>query len=384
MPVYENTLRKGPNGEKVWRIVVSSHGRPHETTRTGGTKKQWETFERKLKLDLDAAGAPSLVPQSAAANLLTFSRGEYATHAKAHLGKDTWKVRRFQLAQICGEHVYEDHGRKVTVCLGSLKLTQLITERFEDYKLARLAEGASPVTINTELAKAQAVMTYAKHLRIPVASPKIILLPERKKGRVKFWTLEQLAKLFAALEREAPDLLPIVVFLTNTGCRKGEALACEQAWIDLDANMIRIEPNAYWQPKDGEPREIPISSSLRPWLERAMVTPGKYVFTTSRRSMGREEKTRWACWPKRAFDRARTAAGLVGGPHKLRHTFASHFLKGKPDMFLLAKVLGHSTAYVTELYSHLLPDHLAEARDVVNVSPGVGPATMEARKRWAR
>jgi site-specific recombinase XerD len=57
---------------------------------------------------------------------------------------------------------------------------------------------------------------------------------------------------------------------------------------------------------------------------------------------------------------------IKGGPHRARHTFASHFLTAKPDLFLLGKLLGHSHTRVTELYSHLIPEHLAEARNVVS------------------
>jgi hypothetical protein len=37
---------------------------------------------------------------------------------------------------------------------------------------------------------------------------------------------------------------------------------------------------------------------------------------------------------------------------------------------------------VTELYAHLLPDHLERARNVVNMTPGIGPAALEANDRW--
>jgi hypothetical protein len=99
-----------------------------------------------------------------------------------------------------------------------------------------------------------------------------------------------------------------------------------------------------------------------------VASTGKYVFTTSRKRKG-EEKSRWACWPKKQFNRARMAAGLVGGPHKLRHSFASRFLEHCPDMFLLSQVLGHGHESVTRLYAHLLPTHLDKARNVVNVAP---------------
>ncbi len=375
MPVYEKKGRKGPKGERVWRVVVWAKGKSHEKL-VPGTKKEATTFEATWRLELESAVEADPSPRRGEVDLLTFSRSDYAVHAKAHLRPKTWKVRRYQLATLCDAHTYTDgDGRKVVVNLGALKLTALTTEQIDKYKAARTAEGAAPGTINTELGKLQAVLAYAKDLPVPCASPKIRLLPTVGTGRVKFWTEEQLARLYAAVMEECRDLLPVVVFLVNTGCREGEAIACERAWIDMKRRLICITPNEYWQPKNGKPREIPISDALLPYLERALATTtGKYVFVTSRRRAGQEEKSRWACWPKMQFNRARTAAGLVGGPHTLRHTFASHFLQGCPDMFLLSQILGHSHEGVTRIYAHLLPTHMERARNVVNVSPST-PAT---------
>jgi integrase len=375
MPVYEKKGRKGPKGERVWRVVVWAKGKSHEKL-VPGTKKEATTFEATWRLELESVVEAEPSPKRREVDLLTFSRTDYAVHAKAHLRPKTWKVRRYQLATLCDAHTYVDgDGRTVVVNLGALKLTALTTDQIDKYKAARTAEGWKPGTINTELGKLQAVIAYAKDLGIPCASPKFRLLPTVGAGRVKFWTEEQLAQLYAAVTEECPDLLPVVVFLVNTGCREGEAIACERAWIDLKRRLICITPNEYWQPKNGKPREIPISDALFPYLERALATTtGKYVFVTSRRHAGQEEKSRWACWPKKQFNRARIAAKLVGGPHTLRHTYASHFLQGCPDMFLLSQILGHSHEGVTRIYAHLLPTHMERARNVVNVSPAKSPA----------
>lgn len=369
MPVYPRK-RKAADGRPVWRIKVWVAGVSHEKL-SPGTKAEAKLEEARWRVELESAGPPQR--SRGAPSFSTFCAERYQDHARAHLAPSTWAVRKFQLENLARH-------------LGGVKLTAIDTAAVDAYKAARTAEGAQPGTVNTELAKLQAVLTYARDVGEPCASPKVRLLPVRGTGRVKFWTSEQIAALFAACEKVAPDLLPLVTFLANTGCRKGEGLACEKAWIDIDADMIRIEPNAYWQPKDREPREIPISPALRPFLARALAdkdNASRYVFVATRKSMGRTQRTRWAAWPKRAFDEAVKAAGLKGGPHKLRHTFASHFLKGCPDMFLLAQVLGQSHTRTTEIYSHLLPDHLAKARGVVNLAPGTGPAAMEARKRWA-
>jgi hypothetical protein len=52
-------------------------------------------------------------------------------------------------------------------------------------------------------------------------------------------------------------------------------------------------------------------------------------------------------------------------------------------MFALSRILGHASIRTTEkVYSHMLPEALDGARGLVNLGPAVGPATMEARKRW--
>ena len=74
-------------------------------------------------------------------------------------------------------------------------------------------------------------------------------------------------------------------------------------------------------------------------------------------------------FPYDTFNLILETAGEPGTPHWTRHTFASHFLAKCPDMFLLAKILGHSTTYVTEIYAHLMPGQLARAVNAVNLGP---------------
>jgi len=81
-------------------------------------------------------------------------------------------------------------------------------------------------------------------------------------------------------------------------------------------------------------------------------------------------------------ERAAVYVQLEGGPHTLRHSFATHFLQTRPDVYLLARVLGHSDVAVTRLYSHLLPDHLERARNAVSFAPSVGPSALTAARRW--
>lgn len=350
MPVY----RKKGRGREMWRVVVWTRGRVQERL-VHGTKAEAEAYEARWRVEL-GQGAPAASPRIAP-SFSAFCQEQYAPHAVLHLRQSTWRVRRYHLATLA-EH------------FGSSKLSAISAADIERFKAARRAAGAKAISVDNELAVFQAVLTHARELKIPLGDITIKMLPVVGRGRVTFWTAEQIEALFAAVEKVSPELLPIVVFLANTGCRKGEALAARHEWIDLRAGLIRIPVNDEWQPKDNEPRDVPISDALRPWIERALRGVGPWLFPSSARGAdGKLLNTRFAYWPKKQFDRARREAGLKGGPHTLRHTFASHFLAAEPDLFLLSKILGHSHERTTKLYTHLLPEHLERARNAVSFGP---------------
>ncbi|WP_437279310.1 site-specific integrase [Sorangium sp. So ce375] len=374
MPVYPKTGRRG-----TWRVVISIRGRQKEWI-VKGPKAEAEAFEARQRVAIEA-GEPAEV--RAAPKFCDFCLVRYRPHAEMHLRPSTWKVRAYQLATLI-EH------------FGELRLTAMTTESVEAYKRRRLADGRGPRTINNELAVLQAVCTYAREIPVPISRFNIQPLPVRGRGRVTYWTEGQISALYEALEELSPELLPVVVFLVNTGCRKGEALALTWEQVDVERGHIRIWPNAEWQPKDNEPREVPIGDALLPWLRRERRS-SRWVFPCS-------TGERWSCWPKLQFDRARKAAGhdrecpvwtdhqraclcgakgLRGGPHTARHTFAAHFLKALPDMYLLSQLLGHSETRTSKLYAHLLPEHLERARGAVSLVPSVGAAAAEARRRWS-
>ncbi|MCP4444231.1 MAG: site-specific integrase [Myxococcales bacterium] len=241
----------------------------------------------------------------------------------------------------------------------------------------RIIEPVDAPKISDDCKVLSVILHYAKELHLISNVPKAKALPEiAKNDRVQVWTAAEVDELFAALFETARNLLPMTICLLNTGMRKGEVIAMPWDWIDLIAGMIRIQPNEYWQPKNGKPRDVPIADVLRPWLEVPVDKrprdkdgrPNRHVFPS-------RKATRYKSWPQDTWDRARDLSGIGGSPHVCRHTYASHFLANydhheKGDaLFVLSKILGHSHARVTALYSHLLPHHLEAARNVVSFAP---------------
>lgn len=327
------------------RIVIWASGRPREWI-VQGTKRDGEEFEAKKRLELRAQLAPST--RRVAVTFFALCE-EYAVHAEQHLKASTWSSRKFQIDAL-------------TTHMGAVRLPEMTSGLVDAFKKKRRDDGLMPSSINNELRVLRTILTWGADNDHDVPKLKWKRLTERGgSARVRAFTKEEINLILASCRAKAPTLLPMLVFLLNTGCRRGEAVAAEWGWMDLEASMIRIPSNEFWQPKNGKPREIPMSDAVRAVLSG----PRKHVRWVFPTVYGKQFKS----FPKELWERVVKDVGLTGGVHQTRHTFASHFLAATGDLFLLAQVLGHSHHRVTELYAHLLPGHLDRARNAVNLSP---------------
>ncbi len=334
------------------RVTVYHNGKQYEQT-IKGDRTDGARFEARWRLELEVKSG---TVERVAPRFSELCDGHYRIHAEQNL-PSTWKnVRVYQVATLA-EY------------FGDLRLTDISTRKVDMYKLMRREDDEmANSSINNELRVLSTILKFAREDRgFPVAEDlKIRMLPRGGEPERTPWTVAELQRLFESTRMIRPQLLPMLVFLLNTGCRKGEALAARWSWVDLEANLLRIPNTREWQPKSRKAREVPLSDGVRAILsgKRASET---WIFPA-------EHGGRFKVFPKELFQRCRDDAQLKGGVHTLRHTFASHFLMGEPNLFLLSKVLGHSHQRVTEIYAHLLPGHLSRARNVVNIVPGLAEA----------
>ncbi len=151
----------------------------------------------------------------------------------------------------------------------------------------------------------------------------------------------------------------IVIVALRTGMRWGEIAnlkwgqAPESNYVDFDRDRIVLHESLT---KSKKGRWIPLGSIVK-W-ELLNVPKQKntdYIFLNP-------ETGKPLGSIKDAFNRAVRKAGIKDFTfHSLRHTAASQLVRNGVDLYVVQKILGHSTPKMTQRYAHLRDDMLIDA-----------------------
>ncbi len=130
--------------------------------------------------------------------------------------------------------------------------------------------------------------------------------------------------------------------ILDTGIRASECCALRPEHVDFDTKSILIE-----NPKNRQQRYVyfsyKMSTDLKRWMKyRDRFSDSPYLFPT----------TRGTQLDVRNFERALRETGRKVGveihPHQLRNNFAKYYLLNGGDWVSLSRILGHSSAEVTQ------------------------------------
>jgi integrase len=282
---------------------------------------------------------------------------------------------------------------------GNLPLKNFTTQLLEKYQTRLLTTKRTPLkgtttprepiaqaTVNRRIATIKAMFTKALDWNmvneITCKQVHKVKMFKESKRRDKFLCAEEIQALLDAcssnvvsitgkqIKQKQDHLKPIIIFALNTGCRKEEILSLKWEQVDMKHGFINLTKT-----KNGEGRQIPINETLRDMLKglpRRLDVPWIFYEVVQKRDkvtgQDKEIIKRFGD-VKRSFNTACRKAGIHDFVfHSLRHTFASHLVMGGVDLTTVSRLMGHKSLTMTLRYSHLAPNHLTSAVNVLNSS----------------
>jgi len=161
----------------------------------------------------------------------------------------------------------------------------------------------------------------------------------RKKLR-KTLTDDELERLLSRKLSRRDEAL--VTLILDTGIRTGEAHSI--TWPNINKETVRVTG------KTGD-RTITISPATR----QALIGLGNahHLWLGTRGPLTKGGLSR-------VIRRTLAAVDIIGGPQRLRHTFARQWLQNGGNIRTLQEMLGHNNLSTTALYLELLPGRAAQ------------------------
>lgn len=170
-----------------------------------------------------------------------------------------------------------------------------------------------------------------------------------------WFSAEDQIKILGLIEEGAR---PIIAFLMLHGCRPGEARALKVKHVDIVKRTIRIsstfsntEIREKRKGRGARALEIPIHPEmLEHFEERVKNHPEAFIFVNPHTGSHYTSSSFRRVWLK-----ARTNAKL---PEKIRcydatrHSLGSQLANAGESIFMISKILGHSSVKMTEKYTH--------------------------------
>ncbi len=216
----------------------------------------------------------------------------------------------------------------------------------------------SPATVNRYLAALSHAFTIAvKEWGWIEDSPmRKVTKPKESRGRVRFLSDEERARLLKACKESSnPYLYTVVVLALSTGMRQGEIMGL--TWDDVDLNKGRA---ILHETKNGERRAVAITGhalEVLKELSKVRRIDCKLIFPSKEIRPQKPQKpidlrTPWEV----ALKKAEISDFKF---HDLRHSAASYLAMNGASLAEIAEVLGHKTLQMVKRYAHLSEGHTA-------------------------
>jgi integrase len=274
---------------------------------------------------------------------------EYLEHSRANKAKSSY------------ERDVTTIQKHMVPMWGDERIDRITSKMIEDYKLRRL-DTVTASTVNRELNTIKNLFRKAVEWGyLKESAAKTATWMKTSKGAFRFLSREEADLLLqAARQSGTQHLHPILAVALHTGMRRGEILRLKWEDVDFKKQRILVVSREDGHTKNYESRSVPMNRFVMDALRkhpRRLDSP--YVFCGMDGKPFHDVNT--------SFGHAVKRAGIPHVRfHDLRHTFASWLVMKGVDIRTVQELLGHKDIRMTMRYSHLAPDHMRRAVQVLD------------------
>lgn len=198
--------------------------------------------------------------------------------------------------------------------------------------------------------------------RIQNDPAELVTIIQKNKRLPKHLTVDEVFRLIAAAkgdtESEVRDRALLEMWYA-TGARVTELAQLTIGQIDFNEKIIKIRG------KGGRERIVPLSEDSVSWGKKYQEIRHRWLiehnlrdartFFLTRLGKGFSRQGIWKLVKK--YAKLANISRKVW-PHMIRHSFATHVLRGGADLRAVQELLGHKSISTTEVYTHLAVDNL--------------------------
>lgn len=199
-------------------------------------------------------------------------------------------------------------------------------------------------------------------------------------ARTRFLSQAEADLLLIELKKHSIDLYNKAILSLHCGLRASEIFNLTWPQVDLEHGIFNIIDSK------GKDRSIHMTDQILEIMRsKNKENPDGLIFPGRENKISGQISQVFRQVANRLFNQGVTDRRNRVTFHTLRHSFASWLVMQGISLYLVQKVLGHSTIQVTERYSHLAPDQLQLASSAITkaISEGKEKNIIQFKKKKA-
>jgi site-specific recombinase XerD len=186
-------------------------------------------------------------------------------------------------------------------------------------------------------------------------------ISQNNNARIRFLSYDEADTLLDALKVRSIDLYEKALISLHCGLRAKEIFQLTWAHVDLEHGILNIIDSK------GKDRSVHMSEQVKEMmLSKDKGKPDALVYPGRENKISGQISQTFRQIANKLFNQGVDDRRNKVIFHTLRHTYASWMVMQGINLYLVQKVLGHSTIQVTERYAHLAPDQLQLAANAID------------------